>query len=544
MYKPKEVFNHRLPSSIMTFLSLSVFIIVVLGPIVLLSGMLVYYAAWGSTEILDVFFLKSRKLMLLLKSMAFALGVSTGDMVLGTLIASLLWQIRTKPMVYLRWMFIILAPVPQYIHALAWYSLLNRVNTMLQFIGLNTLEVQGWIISWFVQMMAYLPLAAALGLLGLELVDHGLMEASRIFYTDIKCLLRVALPLAAPVILAGGGILFVLCLTDFTIPSLFGVNPYSLEIFAEFSLTNDPVMAYKASLPLLLVTVLVIAFSLTRLKRVFVKNNEMAKEWPVPLVFPGWFRLIQSISVLLLFCQFMVPILVLTLDINMWKNLIFSLTSAREEILATFVILILAVIVSIPVSLGTAWYGEKSQKIQKILWLIMIFPLAIPAPLTGIGLVAIFNRPMPIDIYQTVLMPVFASMGRFLPIAAMVLLSCILRFDRALIESAQILEKKSYLIWWKIILPIMLPGIMVSSALVFIFSAGELGATLIVTPPGMSTLTIRIYNYLHYGASDTVSGLCLIILLLCLLPGVIITAIIMKRSFHGKALEITEKTIH
>jgi iron(III) transport system permease protein len=38
-----------------------------------------------------------------------------------------------------------------------------------------------------------------------------------------------------------------------------------------------------------------------------------------------------------------------------------------------------------------------------------------------------------------------------------------------------------------------------------------LGAALMVVPPGESTLTMRIYNYLHYGASSTVSGLSLVL---------------------------------
>jgi len=40
-----------------------------------------------------------------------------------------------------------------------------------------------------------------------------------------------------------------------------------------------------------------------------------------------------------------------------------------------------------------------------------------------------------------------------------------------------------------------------------------------VVPPGQPTLTLRIYNYLHYGASDVVAGLCLAMLLLTLAAG-------------------------
>jgi iron(III) transport system permease protein len=62
-------------------------------------------------------------------------------------------------------------------------------------------------------------------------------------------------------------------------------------------------------------------------------------------------------------------------------------------------------------------------------------------------------------------------------------------------------------------------GLTASGCLVFILSAGELGATLIVTPPGRGTITMKIYNYLHYGASDTVASLCLIMLVVSVLAG-------------------------
>ena len=49
---------------------------------------------------------------------------------------------------------------------------------------------------------------------------------------------------------------------------------------------------------------------------------------------------------------------------------------------------------------------------------------------------------------------------------------------------------------------------------VFALTLGELGATLLVIPPGQSTLTLRLYNYLHYGASEEVAGLSLLLTVL------------------------------
>ena len=52
--------------------------------------------------------------------------------------------------------------------------------------------------------------------------------------------------------------------------------------------------------------------------------------------------------------------------------------------------------------------------------------------------------------------------------------------------------------------------------LVFTLSLGELGATLLVAPAGKGTLTMKIYNFLHYGATEAVSSLCLTMLFLIL----------------------------
>jgi iron(III) transport system permease protein len=50
-----------------------------------------------------------------------------------------------------------------------------------------------------------------------------------------------------------------------------------------------------------------------------------------------------------------------------------------------------------------------------------------------------------------------------------------------------------------------------------------------VIPPGRTTLTIRIYNYLHFGASDAVSGLCVLLILLVILFGVIASLFLTRK---------------
>jgi iron(III) transport system permease protein len=64
-----------------------------------------------------------------------------------------------------------------------------------------------------------------------------------------------------------------------------------------------------------------------------------------------------------------------------------------------------------------------------------------------------------------------------------------------------------------------------SAAVVFVLSLGELGASLLTVPPGVSTLPLRMFNLLHYGASAEVASLALVTI------GIIVVLLSMPRRF-------------
>ncbi|MBT5642394.1 hypothetical protein HOJ44_04675 [Candidatus Bathyarchaeota archaeon] len=82
--------------------------------------------------------------------------------------------------------------------------------------------------------------------------------------------------------------------------------------------------------------------------------------------------------------------------------------------------------------------------------------------------------------------------------------------NRLLFDAAELFEVRKNDALWRVKLPLQMQGITAAALILFAFSLGELGATLLVVPPGSETLTIRIFNYLHYGGSEEVAGLCLV----------------------------------
>jgi iron(III) transport system permease protein len=119
-------------------------------------------------------------------------------------------------------------------------------------------------------------------------------------------------------------------------------------------------------------------------------------------------------------------------------------------------------------------------------------------------------------------MPVLAALARYTPIGALVLVAALQRRNPRLIEAAQLLETHPIRTWVLIRLPLLAPALLTASAVVFALTLGELSATLLVSPPGEPTLTMRIYNYLHYGASDTVAALTLVLTILALIFGLMV----------------------
>jgi len=59
----------------------------------------------------------------------------------------------------------------------------------------------------------------------------------------------------------------------------------------------------------------------------------------------------------------------------------------------------------------------------------------------------------------------------------------------------------------------------------FVLSLHELTGTLLVTPPGIETLSVRIYSLYHYGAGNMVAALSLFLILGSLLTVGTVTGI-------------------
>ena len=143
--------------------------------------------------------------------------------------------------------------------------------------------------------------------------------------------------------------------------------------------------------------------------------------------------------------------------------------------------------------------------------------LAVPGPILGIAIIRLLNRPeVPglVWLYdRSILAPWLAAYLRSLPIATLIMWHALQTVPKELLESAMIDGAGPLTRLWRIALPMRWPAAAAAWLAALAISLGDLAASILVVPPGVETLSIRIFGLLHYGVEDQVAGICLAMIL-------------------------------
>lgn len=457
-----------------------------------------------------------RQVSLLMHSIGLSVSVAVTAMIIATLSATFLLQTNSTLISQLKWFFFVLAPVPPYIHALVWASCTNALG----------IPFFGWGASFWVYLMAYLPFAVLVSLLAIRSVDSDPIRAGRVYSRDIRVYFKIILPLARSTIMAGGTIIFLLVLMDYSVPSLFSVNVYPLDIFAEYSTSGDSSAAFLMSVPLILPAIILVLPAQKWIRTISGGFSFARKQEIINMQWPVWFSTICHLAGGFLFIHIIVLFSTLLMETGSLLQFSSSVTAASNEIWVTLIICLIFAFICIPPALAVSGELIRGTKVGDAWWFAVLLPLTIPAPLIGMGLIGLWNSQMPVTLHGNLSMPVLALLARFTPFAVILMFAFMKNQNMLLMDASEVFAGSYLRSLRRIILPLLLPGIIGTIAMAFALGLGELGATLMVMPAGDATLTMRIYNYLHYGASDIVAGLSLLMTIMTAIAGIVVFYII------------------
>jgi iron(III) transport system permease protein len=499
------------PAGILIFLGLLAFFFLVYSPIAVLLlglvGRLIESPALRQDLLSLALPLEAPGPALFARSLAIALSASVGAGLIGLLAALRTQTWRNGWKRRLRWAPVALLALPAYVHALAWSTTIHGISRLLP-PGLRPPSI-GAPVAAFVQGMTLLPLAYAVAIVALDLVPDRLVDAARVLHDEPVLLRRIVVPLCLPVIAAGVASGFLTSLLDYSIPALYQTSVLSLKVFADYSAQMDASRATLISAPIIL-SGIAAAWILQRGGRKAAlaprragPSTHEGTRLKGPLVWAA------SAGAAILAFQFVLTFAGLLRAVGDAGRFVETLAPARDDLAFSLAVALGAGLISIPPALALATRMTRPESTRW--WLLAMLPLAFPGPLVGIGLIRFWNGSIlsGLPVYGSAWMPVLAALARFLPVAALILAAQLWRVDPTLIDAARLQRRSRLQSLFAVEIPLIMPGLVAAFGLVFAFSLGEIGATVLIQPPGLQTLTVRAFNALHFGSSESVAGLCL-----------------------------------
>ncbi len=166
----------------------------------------------------------------------------------------------------------------------------------------------------------------------------------------------------------------------------------------------------------------------------------------------------------------------------------------------------LATALAVPVSaLAIRHRNRVTVALERLAYL----PMALPGLVVALGLVA-FSVRYAFALYQSAFELIVAYAILFLPLAVVGVRSAMGQASPRLEEVGRSLGCRPAAAWRRVTLPLIAPGLGAAFALVFISSATELTATLLLHPTGVNTLATQFWAYtseLSYGAAAPYAAL-------------------------------------
>ena len=201
-----------------------------------------------------------------------------------------------------------------------------------------------------------------------------------------------------------------------------------------------------------------------------------------------------------------------------------------EEVSTSLVTGGLAGSISAALGVGLAWYIVRRPRWRPILAAYVVAMLAIPAPILGIGMILLFNRPGIMgNLYDSPAILTVAYIFRFLPLAVIFLIPSVRALPCDCEHAARVDGCSELGVWLRIVWPQCLRTVLVTAFVILVLAVGELPCSLLVTPPGSVTVGARLFSLLHYGMYPDAAMLCLLSIAGIIIPSCILLLLLKPR---------------
>src|SRR5215475_1824749 len=394
----------------------------------------------------------------------------------------------------------------------------------------------------FVDGLHQSPLAFLLMTAAFRSMDPSLEESAMMCGATVSQIAwRITLKLVWPAVAAVFLILFLLAIESFEVPALLGL-PVGIEVYT--SSIYQAVQAYPSDIGLassyavaLLVIASLCVYAQSRTGAAVEKFSTVTGKGFRPRVMRiGRWRHVAAAT----FAVYLTVVVGLPFLVLVWcslqkfyvapslaalRNVTFDAYQAvfSYPVFASAVwnSLVLSVASATIVALTTAvlcWIVARTRLPGR--WLIdnlATLPLMFPGLVLGLAIMVCYLS-LGIGVYGTLWIMLIAYVTRFLPYGMRYNMASMLALHRELEESAAMSGASWGMMFWRVVLPLLKPGLIAGWIYVVIVSMRELSSSILLYSPGSEVLSILIWEYWQNGQYVELSalGVMLMASLLCL----------------------------
>lgn len=389
----------------------------------------------------------------------------------------------------------------------------------------------------FIHSVASIPWVCLITWCGLIWSQRSLEESALSEAGNRAVLLRVVAPGLRPWWILSCFWVCVPVLTEMVVTNLYQVPTVAEQVYLDASRGTVSPLTYPVAVALCILPVVVIAILLMRNMPPWSEVISRARQHtPIVLPLRQWQLPISVVCWLVLGALVFLPIANLIVKAG-WQpymdaenvtrygwtlsRFIVTLRESTTLFFPEFYWSAVLAVVSASLSMLLAVSLVMLAKNGLRRWLagcLMLAMIGTPGALVGVLCIYLINRSEPAilgQLYdQTIAAPVLTQQFRLLPLAWLLVQGIVASIDRRSWE----LSKLEGLSLVHIVRTLVIPQTgslwLVAWMILALVSVGELSTTILVLPPGVTTLSMRLFEMLHFGMRHQDSGLCLALVLL------------------------------
>lgn len=531
------------PWRILSWILLAIFLLFVVYPLIQVLYRAVFDPTTGNVTFdnFQKFFGKEYYWGTLINSFKVTIVATILSAVLGVPVAYVLRSTKIRGAKWINILIVISYLSPPFIGAYAWVQLLGRNGFITKFLnsnlGMNFEGIYGFAGIVLVFTLQSFPLVYMYISGALKNLDNSLIEAAEsLGYGPVRRMLKVIVPLVTPSLLAALLLVFMRVFSDFGTPMLIGEGFQTIPVlvYNEFMGEVSTNSNFAAALCVIVILVALLlyflqrwlskrySYSMTALKPMEEKTPHGIRAFASYVFIYGVLLVAMLPQLTVIVTSFMGTIGGVLYDgsftLENYQNTL--LDKGNEPILNTYMYGLAAIVIVVVIGTLVSFLSVRHPSFAtNAVDILSMFPYIVPGSVLAISFLYGFSSP-PLLLSGTAFIIIVSLAIRRMPYTIRSATAIMGQISPSVEEAAVSLGASELRTFWRITIPMMLPGVISGAIMSWITVISELSSSIILYTAGTKTLTVAIYtevirsNFGNAAAYSTVLTLTSIISLL------------------------------